>query len=87
MGPQTKNDCAGEDQQQFTRQIPDGARYEMVVRQRDMVMGPTGLGTKNNYDGEGQQQITALLRTANRQSVVSSHSPASEDKSSKGNPH
>jgi hypothetical protein len=53
--PETKNVCAGEQQQQFAR----------VLRQKDMVMNHVGPETKNDCAGEGQQQITALLQQYN----------------------
>jgi hypothetical protein len=34
-----------------------------VVRQKNMVMGLTGLGTKNDCAGEGQQQFTQNGKT------------------------
>jgi hypothetical protein len=52
-GPGTKNDCAAEGQQQFTR------NPIQVVRQKNMVMGPVGPGAKNDYTGEDQEQITS----------------------------
>jgi hypothetical protein len=44
-----------------TKNLPDWLTDPYrVVRQKNMVMGPMGSGTKNDCAGKGQQQITAL---------------------------
>jgi hypothetical protein len=54
-----KNDCAGEDQQQFIRPT-DSAGVESAlkdprpVRQYNIVMSPVGFRTYNQSAGEGQ---------------------------------
>jgi hypothetical protein len=45
-----KNNSADEGQKQLTIQA--------VMRQKNMVMSPAGLGTKNDYAGKSQQQFT-----------------------------
>jgi hypothetical protein len=61
--PGTKNDCAGEGQQEFRTELSRGAENQShnlvrVMRQKDMVMEPPGSGTKNDCAAEGQQQFT-----------------------------
>jgi hypothetical protein len=58
-GPGTKNDCAGEDLQQFAQNAK-----VWVVWQKNMVMSPEGPETKDDCAGKDQQQIT---RQADRQ--------------------
>jgi hypothetical protein len=52
-GSETKNDCAGEDQQQF----PDPTDL-CQRRNKNLVIGPAGPDTKNDCTDEGQEQIT-----------------------------
>jgi hypothetical protein len=56
-GHGTKNDCGGNDQQQFTQQSVENCMTSIDVRQ-SMVMSPMELRTKNNCAGKSQQQFT-----------------------------
>jgi hypothetical protein len=56
----TKNDCACEDQQQFTRPDHQGGFQNMSLNKEIWSWVWMGTETKYGY-GEGQQQNTALL--------------------------
>jgi hypothetical protein len=61
MGPdgaETKNDFAGDGQQQFTGLDWTGSQSRL--------MSPFGLGTKNHRAGEGQQQFISQSNTRAR---------------------
>jgi hypothetical protein len=55
MGPETKNDGAGDGQQQFSRMDWTVSRQEKW----NMVMSTVGLRTKDLCDDEGQQQFSS----------------------------
>jgi hypothetical protein len=59
-GSRIKNNCAGEDQNQFiwlTRRVrvSPSQNSVRVVRQKNMIMGPVGPGIKNECAGKCQQ--------------------------------
>jgi hypothetical protein len=60
MGPETKIDCAGENQQQFNdRQKTLVKRYMFprAVSKKTMVVSPAGFGTKNDCAGETSSNL------------------------------
>jgi hypothetical protein len=50
MGPKTKNDCAGEGQQQFTALL---CTIPRVMGEKNMALSPMGTKTKNDGADEG----------------------------------
>jgi hypothetical protein len=54
----TENHCADEGQQQFTQLTDRPIRVSRVMTQKNMVINPTGPGSKNGCGGKGQQQLT-----------------------------
>jgi hypothetical protein len=59
-GTETKNYCAVEGQQQINRRSVElrGLKSPSVVRQKNVIMGLAGLGTKNGCADEDKQQFT-----------------------------
>lgn len=65
VGPKTKNDCAGEGQQEFTSHtVRARPRISLMTHselwQKSLALGPTGPGTKNDYASKTSSSLPKI---------------------------